>query len=108
MRTVIICKPKHPLPPDPAQVQQIFAGFAAWRERYRDKMESFEFFIGTGGGFGVIDVDSAEELHRITLENPIFFFCENEMIPVIDGDVALRQWGESIEQMQAQMAGAPA
>jgi hypothetical protein len=89
------------------QVQQIFQAFSAWRERYRDKMESFEFFVGTGGGFGVFNVESEEELHQITLENPIFFLCENEMIPVVDGDIALKQWGEAIEAMQ-QMAGATA
>jgi hypothetical protein len=68
-------------------------------------MEVFEFFLG-GGGFGIFEVDDAEELHRIMLQNPIFFVSDTDVTPIVDGDVAMRQWGEAIEQMQ--QLGAPA
>ena len=93
MRVAVIVTPKHQIPPE--EMPMVFQAFSAWREQYRDKMEVFEFFLG-GGGFGIFDIDDAEELHRIMLQNPIF----------VDGDTALRQWGEAIEMMQ--QMGAPA
>ena len=51
-------------------------------------------------------MDDAEELNQMMLENPILFVGETEVTPILDGDVALRQWGAAIEQMQAQPVGA--
>ena len=105
MRVVVISRPKHQLKPE--EMPMLYQGFSAWRERYRDQMESFEFFLG-GGGFGIVDVDDPVELNQMLLENPILFVGETEVTPILDGDVALRQWGAAIEQMQAQIAGASA
>ena len=103
MRVAVIVRPKHQIPPE--EMSMVFQAFSAWREQHRAKMEVFEFFLG-GGGFGIFDVDDAEELHRIMLQNPIFFIGDTDVTPIVDGDTALRQWGEAIEQMQ--QMGAPA
>jgi hypothetical protein len=49
MRVFVLVEPKLFVPPTcfPACLES----FADWRERYKDRMESFEFFAGGGGGF---------------------------------------------------------
>ena len=44
MRIFVMSQPKFPVPPD--QVPALIQGFAAWREKYRPVMESFDFFAG--------------------------------------------------------------
>jgi hypothetical protein len=89
---------KFPLPPEqfPAMLEQ----FAAWRERYRGRMESFEWFLN-GGGFGVVDVENANELHQMMLEFPFAFTDDVEIHPIIDGDQALAQTREAMKAMLA-------
>src|SRR2546428_38784 len=44
MRVVVISRPKHQLKAE--EMPMLFQGFSAWREKYRDQLESFEFFLG--------------------------------------------------------------
>jgi hypothetical protein len=77
---------KFPLAPE--HLGPMLDAFAEWRERYRGKMESFEWFLN-GGGFGVVDVADERELHAMILELPFAFTDTIEVHPVIDGDTAL-------------------
>ena len=98
MRFVVIDRgPRFPIPPE--QMPAIWQQFVAWRERYRSRMESFEFFIGDGGGFGVVDVDSAEELQQMMIEYPFLMADQVEVKAIADGDASLRQWGEAFQAM---------
>ena len=97
MRTVVIVRPQFPVPPD--QLPTLFDGFADWRERYRDSMESFEFFAGGGGGFGVFNVPDEATLNQIMVEYPLLPFSEVEVHPLVDGDTALDQWRQTLQQM---------
>jgi hypothetical protein len=103
MRFAIIARAKFPIPPE--QLGMVTDGFAAWRERHRDRMEVFEFLVGGNGGFGIVNADDVETLNQMMTENPLFAFSEVEVWPTINGDVALKQWRETLAQM---MAGAPA
>jgi muconolactone delta-isomerase len=42
------------------------------------------YLFATGGGFSVVDADSAEELHEILLGNPMALFSDWEVHPVLD------------------------
>ena len=77
----------------------LFDGFAAWRARHRDSMESFEFFAGGGGGFGVVNVADEATLNQIMVEHPLLPFSEVEVHPLVDGDTALDQWRQTLQQM---------
>lgn len=90
MRVLVIARPQFPLPPD--QAVGLFQGFAAWRERYRDRMETFFFFAGGGGGGGILNVTDEAELNQIMLEWPLLTFSAVDYRPILDGDIALRQW----------------
>ena len=97
MRAMVITRPQSPPPLDlfPA----LFDRFADWRERYRDRMESFEFFAGGGGGFGVVNVADEATLNQIMVEYPLLPFSEVEVHPLVDGDTALNQWRQTLQQM---------
>ena len=102
MRVLVLVEPRFPIPPEifPA----LLDGFAAWREQYRNSMESFEFFARGGGGFGVINTPDEASLNRMMVEYPFTPFSQITVRPILDGDTALGQWREIIGQM---MGGAP-
>ena len=39
--------------------------FNAWREKWRPKMEMFEFFAAGAGGWGVINASDEKELSQM-------------------------------------------
>jgi hypothetical protein len=90
MRVLVLVEPRFPIPPEMFPV--LLDGFAAWRERYRQSMESFEFFAGGGGGFGVINTPDEASLNRMMVEYPFTPFSEITVRPILDGNIALRQW----------------
>ena len=102
MRIVVISRPKFPVPPD--QLPALIQAFAAWRERYRSVSESFEFFAGGGGGFGVVNVPDEATFNQIMIEYPLGPFSELEIRPVLDGDKALAQLQAAIQAMAASAA----
>ena len=102
MRVCVIDRgSKFPVPPEqmPAMMDQ----FVEWRERWRPKMESFDWFVD-GGGCGVVNVDDEAELHQMMLEYPFAFVDDVEMKPVVDGDRALAQAREAMRALAGQTA----
>ncbi len=100
MRFVVIDRGARFQPP-PEQMPAIWEQFVGWRDRHRDKMESFEFFVGGGGGFGVVNVDTEFELQQMLIEYPFNLFDDVEVRAIADGDASLKQWGEAIQAMAA-------
>jgi len=100
MRFIVISRPKNVFPRE--QLPQMLEQLAQWRERYRSKMEVFEFFNGGGGGFGIVDVSDEAELYQMVSEFPFAPpISDVEVRPIINGDKALVQ----IRQTIAAMAG---
>jgi hypothetical protein len=97
MRILIISRPMFPFPPE--QGPALMQAFAAWRERYRPVTETFEFFAGGGGGFGIVNVPDESALNQMMLEYPFVIFNEQEFRPIIDGDKALAQWQAAFQAM---------
>ena len=97
MRIVVISRPRFPIPPD--QLPALMQAFAAWRERYRSMSESFEFFAGGGGGFGVVNVPDEATLNQMMIEYPFTVFNDQEIRPVLEGDKALAQWQAALQAM---------
>jgi hypothetical protein len=54
-------------------------------------MEAFSFFAGRDGGCGILNVADEAELSRIMIEWPFSFYSDIEILPVVDGDIALQQ-----------------
>lgn len=97
MRILVISRSRFPVPPE--QLPTLFQAFAAWRERYRSISESFEFFAGGGGGYGVINVTDEASFNQMMIEYPFGPFSDLEIRPVINGDTALAQWQAALEAM---------
>jgi hypothetical protein len=90
---------RFPIPPE--QMPAMWEQFTQWRERWRGKMETFEFFADGNGGVGVVDVADENELQQMMIEYPFSIFDKVELHIVIDGDVSLERWGQAIVQMAA-------
>ena len=97
MRVFVLVEPKFFVSPD--MFPGLLEGFADWRERYRDRMEAFEFFAGGGGGFGVFNVADEATLNQMMIEYPFTPFSELTVRPILEGDTALNQWRQVMQQM---------
>jgi hypothetical protein len=96
MRVMVMSRPKHRL--QPQEMPMLFQGFSAWREKYRHKMEAFEFFLG-GGGFGIVDVDDEAALNQLIVEMPFTPYTEITVEPFVEGDTGFRQFREAMAAM---------
>src|SRR5215207_5902769 len=94
MRVFVLVEPKFFVSPD--MFPSLLEGFADWRERYRDRMESF---VGGGGGFGVFNVADEATLNQMMVEYPLTPFSEITLRPILEGDTALNQWRQEMQQM---------
>jgi len=90
--------------PPPEQLPALWGQFAEWRDRWRDKMESFEFFTDGKGGFCVANVADESELQQMMIEYPFTQFDEVEVRVIADGDASLKQWRQGLEQMTAALS----
>jgi hypothetical protein len=97
MRVFVLVEPKFFAPPEvfPALIE----GFLAWRDTNREHMESFEFFAGGGGGFGIFNGPDEATLNGIMVQNPFFAYSEITVRPILDGDTALGQWREILRDI---------
>jgi hypothetical protein len=89
--------------PPPEQINGLWNQFAEWRQRWRDKMECFEFFVDGNGGFAIVNVADENELQQMMIEYPFAQFDEMEVRPIRDGDASLENWRHAIEQQMARL-----
>jgi hypothetical protein len=102
MRVLVISRPT-PTPIPPEMMPGMLQAFKGWREKWRPKMEAFEFFAVGAGGWGVINAANDRELTQIMLEYPLQPFTSNELLPTLNGDEGLEMLIETVNQMMAAM-----
>ena len=104
MRAFVLVEPKFFTPPEifPTLLEE----FVAWRDANREHMESFEFFAGGGGGFGIFNGPDEATLNRIMFQYPFFPYSLITVRPLLDGDSALGQLREIMSEGMG--AGSPA
>jgi hypothetical protein len=93
MNVLVVATPRHPVPPE--QLGPMVDGALAWYDRYKDRLQAFGNFPG-GGGFAVLDVDSAETMNQMVLEMPFSFVSEVTIRPFVPGDAGFRQVKEAL------------
>ena len=98
MRCMVTSNPG-PINPPIDMMPRLVEAFAQWREKYRPKMETFDFFAGRQGGCGIVNVRDEAELSQMMMEFPFGPFSEVRIEPVVDGDIGLKQLKESVTQM---------
>ena len=104
MRVLIIVEPG-PVGPPPEAMMPLLEAMKGWRDRWRSKMESFEFFPGRSGGWGVFSTADETELSQVMMEFPFAPFSVIQVHPTVDGDEALKRLTETMGQMLAAMGG---
>jgi muconolactone delta-isomerase len=95
MRFMLIISNQFPVPPE--MVPSLVERFVSWWNQYRDKWESAGFFAGGTGGGGICNVVDAAELHRMMNEWPLIPFSQIDVHPLVDMDIALRQWQDLLK-----------
>lgn len=103
MRALVIVD-TGPASPPPEAILGLLEAFAGWRERWRPKMEAFEFFAGRGGGWGVFNCED-KELSQAMMEFPFSPFSTIQVHPTVDGDDGLARFTQTMKEMMAQMGG---
>ena len=88
MNVLVVATPKHPVPPD--QLGPMIDGAMEWYERYQNRFQAFGNFPG-GGGFAVIDVDSAETMNQMVLEMPFAPVSDLVIRPFVPGAAGFQQ-----------------
>jgi hypothetical protein len=79
----------------------------AWRDRYREHFESFDFFVG-GGGCGIVNFPEEPALNLFYLELSFSYFCDTDtdVLTPIPGDAALAQFQGMITALSQQAVAA--
>lgn len=88
MRVLVISQPG-PVPASPEAMAGLLGAFKDWRDRWRSKMEMFEFFAGGGGGWGVFNLADEVELSQAMMEYPFTPFSMIQTHLTINGDEAM-------------------
>jgi hypothetical protein len=96
VKALVIGRPQFPIPPE--QAPMIVKGAMDWYERYKERFVEFGTFLG-GGGFGVVEVESTEELNKMISEMPFVMFSEVTAELYVEGDAGFRQFQESMQAM---------
>lgn len=104
MQFLIITRPTSPTPPE--MLVPMLSAMEAWLAQHRasGKIEVVWSFAGTGGGGGVLEVESHEELDAIMARFPFAPFSSVEVLALSDLDRSLANARAFIEEMMAGMA----
>src|SRR5262249_34814024 len=73
MKALVIARPKYQIAPE--QAAMVVQRGIEWYDRYKDRFTEFGTFLG-GGGFGVVEVDTTDELGKMIAEMPFSAFMD--------------------------------
>jgi len=104
MRVCLLIEPGQ-VPPPPEMMPKIIAAFGHWREKWRAKMEVFDFWAGRPGGLGIANVANETELSQMMMEFPFGPFSHIDVRPIVNGDEALKRLGPTMAEMMSKMMG---
>jgi muconolactone delta-isomerase len=108
MRFLVVTEASAPFPPEMAL--GMVEGMKQWSKVHRDsgKIEQIWSFAGIGGGGGILNVDSHEELDAIMAGFPFGPFSHIDIYPLADLDAGLTAFAQAIGQMMNGMQGSGA
>jgi len=97
---------KQASPPPPEMLVPMIGAMEAWVAQHRasGKMKAVWAFAGSGGGGGVLEVESHEELDSIMARFPFGPFSTIEIIALSDLDKSLANARAFVGEMMAGMA----
>jgi hypothetical protein len=95
MRFLVIAEPNGNIVP-PELLPALLAEEQEWRQRYRDRLDAYDWFAA-GGGFGILDTDDEVVLCRAVAEHPFNPFTTTQVRPIVNADSASGQIREVVE-----------
>jgi len=99
MKFLVISHPKHPIPPEIGL--QLIDAMEAWirLQTHRVKIKETWSFAGTGGGGGILEVESLEELDAIMAGFPFGPFSDVQIYPLADLFESLQSTKQAMQAM---------
>jgi muconolactone delta-isomerase len=99
MKFLVVTKGNAPFPPEAAPM--LINAMRQWSTTHlaSGKMEQIWSFAGIGGGGGVLNVDSHEELDRIMAGFPFAQFSQIEIYALADLNASMDNFEKVIQQM---------
>lgn len=98
MRFAIIYRPRNAAPLEAGPI--LMGALGQWLEKYSNRFSTIEFFV-IGGGLVLADFDDSVELNRILAENPFTPLMDVEIMPLVDPNAAMANYGEIVAAMAA-------
>ena len=99
MRFLVVTLNRTPIPLEMAPA--LLEGMRAWMEGNSDTIEQIWSFAGVGGGGGILNVESLEQLDAVMGQFPYGPFSDIQIYGLAD----LKQSLDGFEEMFKQMAG---
>ena len=104
MKFLITVTPRRDTPIPPAAVAGMLSAQRDWmHERMNDGTIEFAYGFTTGGGCGVVTVDSHEALSELLMKSPGFPISDFDVRPLSDLDATIGNAIASLEQAAASM-----
>jgi hypothetical protein len=105
VKFLVIARPGAQMIP-PEQVPMLTEGAKAWFDRYQNRLDAFGNFA-SGGGFGVFNASSEEELWRAIWEMPFIPFSQVTVDVVWEGKNGFDLFADVVRTMMSQMPDGP-
>ena len=103
MQFLVITKPASPAPPE--MVAPLIEAMKAWVAEHRaaGRVKAIWAFAGLGGGGGVIEVASHEELDAVMAGFPFQPFSTTEILALSDLDRSLDGYLAAVQKMMSML-----
>lgn len=99
MKFLVSSKPKFPVPPEAAPM--LLEAMRGWVKKYtasRQIEQIWGYAVGGGGG-GILNVASSEELNAVMTELPFGPFSETAVYPILPIEVSLDSFEQAMKRM---------
>jgi hypothetical protein len=104
MKFLITVTPRRDTPIPPPAVAAILSAQRDWmHERMSDRTIEFAYGFTTGGGCGVVNVDSHEALSELLMKSPGFPISDFDVRPLSDLDSTIGNAIASLERAASAM-----
>jgi muconolactone delta-isomerase len=99
----LITASRNLVPLEPQMAIKVWQAGKEWdgAELAAGRMDVMYFYAGVGGGFGIVNANSHEEVYDKLLECPYYVFMDWEVIPLVDWSHGYDKLIETFQKLAA-------